>query len=207
MPEVTATSAATGSDIGSDALRFNIYGHIGDFTGNLQVDGSATVNNDLTITLGDLTVSTGGLTVENESTFNSNVVFSNIQVNGTANIQLLEVESIVANNVALIGNGVVDVAVSTPGQVLDTFPLSQSRGLKYMVQGSNGSPQSAFVIEIMVAHNDTEVFFTRYAEVSNLFDCVLTPSINGTNMELRVECPSGAVSNVHSFNIVRMEAR
>lgn len=206
LPEVTATSAATGSDVGSDALRFNIYGHIGDFTGAVQVDGNITTDGDVTLTTGDLTVSTGGLTVQNDSTFNSNVVFTNIQVNGTANIQLLELESIVANNVALIGNGQVDVATNAV-TTLDSFPLSQSRGLKYMVQGDNGNPASAFVIEIMVAHNDTNVFFTRYAEVSNAFDCTLTPVINGTDMQLRVECPSGAVGNVHSFNIVRTEVR
>ena len=207
LPEVTATSAATGSDIGSDALRFNIYGHIGDFTGDVQVDGNITTGGDVTLTTGDLTVSTGGITVQDDSTFNSNVVFTNIQVDGIANIQLLEIESIAANNVALIGNGQIDIAVSTPGQVLDTFPLSQSRGLKYMVQGDNGNPASAFVIEIMVAHNDSGVFFTRYAEVSNAFDCTLTPVINGTNMDLQVECPSGSGSNVHSFNIVRTEVR
>jgi cytoskeletal protein CcmA (bactofilin family) len=200
LPEVDQTS-----DIGSATLRFNMFAWNSNVYNDLTVDGNLSVGADLTVVAGDVTVN-GSITVENDSTFNSNVVFTNIQVDGTANIQLLEVESIVANNVALIGNGAIDVATNAI-TVVDSFAKTDSRGLKYMIQGTNDDGLSAFAIEIMVAHNDASVFFTRYAEVSNNFDAVIVPQINGANVELTVQCASGSVSNVHSFNVVRLEAR
>jgi len=200
LPEVDQTS-----DIGSATLRFNMFAWNSNVYNDLTVDGNLEVGADLTVVAGDVTVN-GSITVENDSTFNSNVVFTNIQVDGTANIQLLEVESIVANNVALIGNGAIDVATNAI-TVVDSFAKTDSRGLKYMIQGTNDDGLSAFAIEIMVAHNDASVFFTRYAEVSNNFDAVIVPQINGANVELTVQCASGSVSNVHSFNVVRLEAR
>jgi hypothetical protein len=164
----------------------------------MQVDGNITTG-------GDVTLTAGGLTVFNDSEFQSNVVFDNIQVNNIANIQLLELQEIVANNVAIIGNGAtVEVTGAT---TIDSIPLTQSRGLKYMIQGQNDAAASAFMIEIMVSHNGTDAFFTRYAEVSNSFDCTLTPSISGGNLILQATCPSASVSNSHVFNISRNELR
>ena len=145
------------------------------------------------------------LTVVDDSEFQSNVVFDNIRVDGIANVNILELVDLQANNFAILGRE-TDVSVATPTTIA-TFPLAESRGLKYIVQGKNAAAASAFAIEIMTVHNDSDVFFTRYGEVSNSFDATLTPSISGTDLILQATCASAGAANVHNFNIMIMQTR
>ena len=204
LPEVDQTS-----DIGSLTKRFNV------FAWNTTVSNDLTVGQDVTIgnTLGVTGVSTftgnvsmqDSLTVTDDSEFQSNVIFTNIRVDGIANVNTLELVDLQANNFAILGRE-TDVN-SSSATTIATFPLAQSRGLKYIVQGTNGAAASAFAIEIMCVHNDSDVFFTRYGEVSNSFDATITPSISGTDLILQATCPSAAAGNVHNFNIMLMQTR
>lgn len=150
---------------------------------NLEVTGSTTIG-DLTMT--DLSV-------------------ANLEVTGTANIQSLEVSGLTANGVAFIGNE-TSVSVSTP-TVIDSFDKSQSKGFKYIIHGSNDDASSVFTLELMCGHNDSEMFFTRYGELSNNFTANLTPQIQGGVVQLLATCASASGSNTHTFNILRIETR
>ena len=150
---------------------------------NLEVTGSTTV--------GDLSI--------------SDLSVANLEVTGTANIQSLEVSGLTANGVAFIGNE-TSVSVSTP-TVIDSFDKSQSKGFKYIIHGSNDDASSVFTLELMCGHNDTEMFFTRYGELTNNFSANLTPQIQANTVQLLATCPSANGSNTHTFNILRIETR
>ena len=151
---------------------------------NLEVTGNTNLND---LTLNDLSV-------------------ANLEVTGTANIQSLDVQGLTANGVAFIGNE-TSVTNSTP-TVIDTFAKSQSKGFKYIIHGFNtANSSSVFTIELMCGHNDTEMFFTRYGELSNNFEATLVPQIQGSAVQLLATCPNANSTHVHTFNILRIETR
>lgn len=167
-----------------------------------NVDAS---NVDVTDTLTVDTLSvTNSASIANVS-FTGDVTFDNLTVTGTADFANLVVGSLITNTAALIGTN--DTVNSTANTVIDTFDKTDSKGFKYIIHGDNNDATSAYAIEINCSHNGTDVFFTRYGEVSNNFDAILTPEINGSNVDLIAQCASASVSNVHSFNIVRIETR
>lgn len=160
------------------------------------------VANDAVIA-GDLFVN-GGITTLNLDV-SGNVVFEDIFVSGVAQFANLEVQNLTTNSVGLVGSeGVVDSTVPTQ---IDTFDKTVSKGFKYIIHGSNDDGSSAYAIEINCSHNGTDVFFTRFGEVSNSFDCVMVPQINGPNVELVATCSSASTANVHFFNILKIETR
>ena len=168
-----------------------------------DVDVSGNVDVTDTLTVDSLVVSTTASLPE--LSFTGNTTFENIDVSGVASFGNLEVSSLVTNTAALIGtSGVVN---STANTIIDTFVKTDSKGFKYIIHGDNDDATSAYAIEINCSHNGTDVFFTRFGEVSNNFDAVLTPEVNGANIDLVANCTSASGSNVHSFNIVRIETR
>lgn len=190
-----------------------IPGANGDLLGNTtkrwtgsfdDVDVSGNVDVTSTLTVDTLVVSTTA-TLPGALSFTGNTSFENIDVSGVASFGNLEVSSLVTNTAALIGtSGSVN---STANTVIDQFDKTVSRGFKYIIHGSNDEANSAYAIEINCSHNGSNVFFTRFGEVSNDFTAVLTPQISGANVQLVANCSSASGSNVHSFNIVRIETR
>ena len=89
--------------------------------------------------------------------------------------------------------------------------MSDSKGLKYIVQGERSDISTAvYGVEIMLIHNGSSVFYTRYGEIDNqMNDVEITPAVaaNGTHVTLTASCPSASVANTHTFNIVRIETR
>ena len=147
----------------------------------------------------------GTIVLPSTLNFSGTTNFEDVNVTGTASFANLEVSNLITNTAAIIGtNGVVDSTVPT---LIDDFDKEVSKGFKYIIHGQNDDSDSAYAIEINCSHNSSNVFFTRFGEVSNNFDCNLTVQINGPNVELIANCPSADVSNIHSFSIVRIETR
>lgn len=198
-------SANTGDLLGNTTNRWEgFFNNIN--TDTLDVSGDVSIGDTLTVQ--NLTVAGNGVvSLPPTTAFTGVTEFENITVTGTANIVSLEVESLTTNAAALVGAG--GVANGTSPTVIDDFDKTVSKGFKYIVHGENGDPDSAYAIEINCSHNGANVFFTRFGEVSNKFDCDLTPKINATSekIELVAVCPSANSSNVHSFNILRIETR
>lgn len=116
------------------------------------------------------------------------------------------------NNVQMIGN-TASITSSTPATI-DSFPLTQSKGFKYVIQGDNNDANSAYIVEIVGTHNglklplnDTDVFFTRYGEMNNAFTANVTPKVVGSNLILEAVCSSATLSNTHNFTMIRFETR
>jgi len=184
-----------GNLLGNTTFRWNAA-----FT-ELDVSNTIAVEN---IDANNLNV-TGNTNIGGGLTISGTTEFVDLVVTGTASIANLEVSSLVTGQAALIGlDGSANTSAPT---VIDQFTAASSKGFKYIVHGENADANSAYAIEIMCSHNGTDVFYTRFAEVSNLFPCTLTPTINGANVELIAMCPDANSTNVHIFNIVRIETR
>ena len=165
--------------------------------------------------------------IHTANTANLNVtdlaVTLDLNVTDTANTAYLNVTDTAGIvNLGVTGNAVVrdlifpDGAIftanatveSTDSTIIDQFPKTNSKGFKYIIHGNNTTiAASVFTLELMCGHNDTNIFFTRYGELTNDFSAVITPSINNANVELSVVCSGATGSNTHSFNIVRIETR
>jgi hypothetical protein len=179
-------------------------------SGNVAIDTNTLFVNTATLNkrVGVLKVPTQGALDVNGAIYANNLFISedtnvgNITVTGVANIALLDVSGLQANGISLTGTA-ASVTTSSP-TVIDSFPRSVTRGLKYIIQGNNSDASSAFTLEILCAHNNTTAFFTRFAELKNNFEAVLVPQINGANVDLVATCPSASVSNTHVLNIIKL---
>ena len=167
---------------------------------NLNVSDTAGIANlnvtDLAVTL-DLNVTNTANTANLNVSDTAGIV--NLDVTGNASVRDL----IFPDGAIFTANATVGVGTAT---TIDHFPKTNSKGFKYIIQGNNADSDSVFTLELMCGHNNTNIFFTRYGELSNDFNAVITPSINNANVELSVVC-SASGSNTHSFNIVRIETR
>jgi hypothetical protein len=162
------------------------------------------------------TANTANLNVTNTAnTANLNVTDTagivNLDVTDTAGIVNLGVTGNAVVRDLIFPDGAIFTANATVGvgtaTTIDHFPKTNSKGFKYIIQGNNADSDSVFTLELMCGHNNTNIFFTRYGELSNDFNAVITPSINNANVELSVVCSGATGSNTHSFNIVRIETR
>jgi hypothetical protein len=114
----------------------------------------------------------------------------------------LPICGLIANGISLTGSSTT--VTTTTDTVIDTFPKSITRGVKYIIQGQNAAATSAYTLEILCAHNNTTAFYTRFAELKNDFEVVITPRINNANVELVATCSSASGANGHVFNIIKL---
>ena len=193
-------------NLGQTNARWQLFANTISATGAIDVDGSATLGS---LIVEGTSLFSDTMTVNADATCTANVTTENLQVNGTANLNILQIVDLHANNFAIVGgDGEITLSSSATDVVIDTVPASESRGFKYFIEGRNTNTDSCYVVEISVAHNGTDVFFTRYGEVANNFDAVWNVGINGANVELMVTCSGAApATNVHSFNIVKYQTR
>jgi len=206
------------SNIGSTTVEWK-NGHFVDMyitntaqVANLNVSDTAGIANlnvsDLTVTL-DLNVTNTANTANLNVTDTAGI--ANLNVTDTAGIVNLGVTGNAVVRDLIFPDGAIFTANATVGvgtaTIIDQFPKTSSKGFKYIIQGNNAVDDSVFTLELMCGHNNTNIFFTRYGELSNDFNAVITPSINNANVELSVVCSGATGSNTHSFNIVRIETR
>ena len=187
--------STSGDLLGNTTNRWDISATDIDATGNVDVGDTLTVD----------TLSVTNTASFSSLTFTSEVFFTDIDVSGNATINSLSVSELVTNQAALIGNN--STVTSNTETTIDSFDKTLSKGFKYVIHGDNADGTSAYAIEINCSHNGTAVFFTRFGEVSNNFDAIVEPQVNGANIDLVATCSSGSVANTHNFNIVRIETR
>lgn len=156
------------------------------------------IDNDLSVG-GDLTVSGNTSLQFTEITeLQADVITSN-----TVNATNLNVTNFALSGVGLNGNS---AAVSTSSlSLIDEFDKTLTKGFKYIIQGENALTSSVYGLEIICGHNGTDIFYSRYGELSNNFDVTIEPVILGSTVRLTAVCPSASASNTHNFKIVRIE--
>jgi hypothetical protein len=187
--------------------RWNLFANTIDASGDSTILGNSEVGGELTVQ--STTLMNGVLTVNADAVFVSNVSSNNISAANNVTAKTLRVVDIVANNFGIVGgSNQPTIDASTTDIVIDTTAAADSNGFKYMIEGRNTNADSCYFVEISVAHNGTDVYFTRYGEVSNNFDAIWNVGINGSDVELKVTCAGAApVTNVHSFNIIKYQTR
>lgn len=122
-------------------------------------------------------------------TFTSNVISGDV----------VEVVAVIpALNLIELGSNSVTTS-TTANNVVDSFSKSVYRSAKYYVQITSGTDYH--VSEVLLLHDDTDVFITEYATVySNTSLGNVTAAINSTNVELLV-APNDASSVVKTKRI------
>jgi len=205
VPNLTA-----GRSLGNTTNLWDGFFRDVDISDDLSVDGNVNITDTLTVQ--NLTVPGDGiLQLPSDVEFTGVTTFEDITIFGVADFATanLVVGGLTTNNAGLIGAG--GSVATTNETVIDSFDKTDSKGFKYIVHGDtsgdNADASTAYAIEINCSHNNSTVFFTRFGEVSNNFDAELTPRINGNNVELVAECPSANGTNIHNFNILRIETR
>lgn len=58
-----------------------------------------------------------------------------------------------------------DLSTSSSNQVIDSFSANRFRTVKYLIQMEHDSTNKYHATEILLTHDDTDVFFTEYATV------------------------------------------
>lgn len=116
----------------------------------------------------------------------SNVIFIvGARYTGTLGVGNLEVQAALASNVANTVDS--DLTSASADQIIDTFHMDSARTCKYIIQLEHDSDFKYHSTEILLTHNDTDVFFTEYAVVqtdSSLGDFSATKV--GNNISLTV---------------------
>lgn len=165
------------------------------FTNNCLI---VNIDNDLSVG-GDLTVSGNTSLQYTEITeLQVDVITSN-----TINATNLNVTNFALSGVGLNGN---TSAVATSSlSLIDEFDKTLTKGFKYIIHGENAVTTSVYAVEIICGHNGTDVYYSRYGELSNNFNVTITPVIQGGTVQLTAICPSASASNTHTFKVVRIE--
>jgi len=91
----------------------------------------------------------------------SNVIYiSGARYTGTLGVSNLDLS---ASN--LTNQVDSDLSTSSSDQVIDSFLANQFRTVKYLIQMEHDSTNKYHATEILLTHDDTDVFFTEYATV------------------------------------------
>lgn len=119
-------------------------------------------------------------------TSTSNVIYIvGARYTGTLGVGNLTVEAALSKNVANTVDS--DLTSASVDQIIDTFHMDSARTCKYIIQLEHDSDFKYHSTEILLTHNDTDVFFTEYAVVqtdSSLGDFSATKV--GNNISLTV---------------------
>ena len=154
-----------------------------------------------TTTLANLEVT--GTASFNDVSASGEISSNNLTVSGTANVNVLDVTELSISGFTLAAN--TKSITTSSAQIIDSFDKSQSKGFKYIIHGSNSDAASVYTLELMCGHNGTDMYYTRYGELSNQFVANVVPQISGSSVQLQATCSSASVSNVHTFSVMRIE--
>jgi len=94
----------------------------------------------------------------------NNVIYiSGARYTGTLGVGNLSIEAALQRNVANTVDS--DLTSASADQIIDTFHMDSARTCKYIIQLEHDSDFKYHSTEILLTHNDTDVFFTEYAVV------------------------------------------
>jgi|APGre2960657404_1045060.scaffolds.fasta_scaffold20593_2 hypothetical protein len=183
-------TAQTGGGSGSNSLKVYTY----NITTNTTVITGADANsNTLLYTSGLESVFVNGvrLTGANDytRTDTSTITLSSNAVNGDV------VEVMAFNPITILDGANSATTVSTANTIVDSFPKATYRTAKYYIQISSNSQYHAS--EVLLIHNNANVFFTEYAVISSNNSLgIVSANVNGANIDLLV-APTYANSTIN----------
>ena len=192
--EIVTANVATGWTTGNAQVN-------GFFSANTLIAGSALRGGNVTSN------ATLTITANLVANFTANVTGATALANTLLVIGTTTAANIIASAV-IIGSSPVTIATnsastsSTTQTVVDSFPKSEGRFVKYLVGVRNNANTLVHSIELMAIHDDTTVSLSKYGEVFNTavlgtFDSI----INNANAELKF---TAANSTVYTIKTTRM---
>lgn len=162
-------------------------------TNTTVITGSDANSNTLLYTLGLESVFVNGvrLTGANDytRTDTSTITLSSNAINGDV------VEVMAFNPIQILDGANTATTVSTANTLVDSFPKATYRTAKYYIQISSNSQYHAS--EVLLIHNDANVFFTEYSVISSNNSLgIVSANVNGANIDLLV-APTYANSTIN----------
>lgn len=181
---------AQSGGVGSSSLKVYTY----NITTNTTVITGADANSNTlsyTFELESVFVNGVRLTAANDytRTDTSTITLSSNAVNGDV------VEVMAFNPIQILDGANTATTVSTANTLVDSFPKATYRTAKYYIQISSNSQYHAS--EVLLIHNDANVFFTEYSVISSNNSLgIVSANVNGANIDLLV-APTYANSTIN----------
>ena len=189
---------SNGAVIGNANSRFSVSATTIDVSSFLNLSGNLTVNSTALIidstnkrfSVNSAINPTKAVTISGDSLFTGNSAFT-----GEVNANTLKLpNSNISTNTANI---------NTSGQrAIDIFPKAQYSSAKYLVQIKD-TTNIIQISEILIAHDGTNVFITKYGDLYNSVLGIFDVSINGANVSLLFTPASANTTNPYSLSLQR----
>lgn len=203
---------SNGSLLGNVARRWDTFSTSIDASGNLTVQGSSVVigsvsigntiavsgNANLNSIRGGNTTITGSMNVSSNVAVGGNVsVVGSSTFTGNVNVQAnVSAKAVILGSAVYVSNQATVNTTSTT--VVDSFPRAQSYFAKTIIS-VNRNNTSVHAIEMLIAHENTNVLVSRYAELYNTklgsFDAV----INGSNVDITFTASGAGTYTVNTL--------
>ena len=202
------TPTANGVLLGNTTRRWDTYSTNVNASGNLTIGGNTTLS--------------GNVSVAGQATFNNVVSFGNTTLVGTMNVTstanvggnlnvsgAATVTGNVTSSANVIGKGFISdhaaifsntrLVSNTSQVIIDSFPKSLAYFGKLIVTVNAGNSQ-VHAVEMLFAHENTNVLLTKYGEVFNTKLGTFDASINNANVEIYF---TASVANTYTVKTLR----
>lgn len=202
------TPTANGVLLGNTSRRWDTYSTNVSASGNLTVGGNTTLTGNLTVNGSaafNNVVATGNTTLLGFINVSSNAnVGGNVRVGGVTTVTGNVVSAanviskgFVTDHVATVSNS--QTVTTTGPAIIDSFPRSSSYFGKLIVAVNAGNTL-VHTVEMLLAHENTNVLLTKYAEIFNTRLGTFDASINNANVEIYF---TPTVANTYTVKTVR----
>jgi hypothetical protein len=160
-------------------LTFDTYGHVTGYT----TASEDVANINTTYTLSAETASAGAKL----RLSGSDSTTDDVEILGGTNVTVVRTDSntITINSSSVTTVGSIDLTTTSPNQTVDGFDKTTYRSAKYLLQATSGS--NVHCTEVVITHNDSDVFITEYATMFSGFSLIsVTAAINSTTVYLQL---------------------
>lgn len=162
--------------------------------GNTTISGFITVANTMNVngvaTFKKSVIANGSVTIANTLSTGNTTINGWVGVNDILSIKTSEL----ASNTATVLSGAT---------LIDSVPLVDASTYKYIVNVSQPSrtPVGKHAIEMLIIHDNVDVYVTKYADINNVDLGVFTSNINGANLEVKFTPTSANTYDVSTFRM------
>lgn len=168
-------------------------------SGNTNITGfinvSTTANVGGALSVGGNAAITGNLSVAGLTTLTGNVTMS---ANATAKALILDSAALFSNTTTVS---------NTTQNIVDSFPKADADFAKLVVTVKPSTGSQRHAVEILLAHDGTNVLLTEYAEVYNTSLGAFDASINNANVEVYFTSAAANATVTQTVKVIRQVTR
>lgn len=168
--------------------------------GNTSINGFATIST--TLAAGNTTI-TGFVNATSSGQFGGNLsTGGTLQVSGTSTLTgnvsssgNVTCKGVILDHVAFFANSAT--VTGTSATVVDRYPVADSNFAKLIITAKSGSLVHA--TEVLLVHEGTNIFVTKYADLYNTDLGTVDAVINGANVDVTFQATSAGTYTVKTL--------